>query len=137
MNKYTLAEKIISYLGHYNNDEWITTDFSKLGVIKFNVKGISEPILVDPKSNITDGYRYVASVVVQAGFDYGRCKDILEQEDIERKKEEESSNKTVDIIDDMIKNHEDNRVNNLTKDEKLAEITEKYGIKIIQFEFTD
>ena len=136
MNKQEKAEKILGYLGSRNNSEWIAADCSLSGFISFKVKGIDEPIKISSQSNITDSYREVAYEVVRAGYDYGSCKKIIEDENKEIEERVESSKKMSEAITNIIAESEEQRINQLSESEKLIEIYEKYGIKIISYEIS-
>jgi hypothetical protein len=67
-----------------NEPVFVTADISKPGVVIFIIMDMKEPVYINTKSNITDGYRAVAYAVVEKGLNYGNCKKILEYEESEK-----------------------------------------------------
>ena len=134
MNKQEKADKIISYLDFGGKPDWIRADCNLPGVISFRVKGINESIQISTQSNITDAYRDVAFEVVEAGYDYGRCKKIIADKDKEIEEQVENRLKMGKAVSKFITQTEKQRIDNLTESEKLIEIYEKYDIKIISYE---
>jgi len=133
MNKRELANKIIGYLGSYGED-WITADTSRPGVITFIIKDMKKPVYVNTKSNITDGYRAVAYAVVEEGLNHGNCKKILEDEESEKESSRVLWSSVSTEVNSTLKMIEQNRINALSEEEKLTEIFDKYGIKVMQYE---
>jgi len=136
VNKEEKAKKILSYLGR-EKSQWITTDCSPPRKIAYTIQGIVEKIYTYTDDNLTDSYRSVARAVVDAGLDYGNCIKIVTDE-INEIKERKMTNESLSLaMKSMLEQSEKTRISKLSNTEKLAEINEKYRIKIIKFEAID
>lgn len=132
MNKKDKAQKILAYLGS-NGDDWISADSSPSGKIVYTINGMQEKISTYSSCNLTQSSREVAKAVVDAGFDYGNCKKIINDEQTEKHRAKELDN----FMIEGFKAAEEFRISLLSEPEKIVEIGERYNIKIIEYETTE
>nr|WP_229650412.1 hypothetical protein [Vibrio splendidus]MCC4883072.1 hypothetical protein [Vibrio splendidus] len=139
MTKLEKALKILGYLGYISDrEQWISYDENHYGGMCFKIKGIKESVIIESFKNITDSYREIARIVVCRGFNYGRCALIV----LNEKNEIEAQDKTRDefiksfsfMNKFIIEAQEKIRIDRLSDKEIKEEITQKYGIKIINYE---
>ena len=77
--------------------------------------------------------REVAKAVVDAGFDYGNCKKIVNDEQDEK-------HRAKDMHDFMVEGFtfaEKFRINGLSESEKIADIYERYKMNVIEYEIVE
>ena len=76
MKKEDKAKQIISYLC-IGDENWLEYDPSLKGYIGFRVTGLEQVIKIPTFFSVTRGYEEVAKHVTNAGFDYGRCSEVV------------------------------------------------------------
>jgi len=133
VTKEDKAEKVIGFLGGWKS-EWIQADCSPRGQIAYIVQGMKEKIYTYSDRNITDSYRDVASAVIGAGFNYGRCEEIVKKEKDEIEDQRKDSEALSKGLSNIMKDTEKRRISKLSETEKLFEIYEKYRIKVLKHE---
>ena len=133
MNKKKLADKILFYLTNHG-DTWVNADCSNLGTIEFCIDGLEKPVIVSPTSNITDGYREVAKAVVKAGLKHGNCEKIMQDltGEVTKKKQQDAEMRT--FLKEGVDLAEQIRIDQLSESAKINEISERYNIRVIDYE---